>query len=196
MTYLRHSEWRLSGQRKQRNDPASTNSAVNKRRQERKYERQERPNERLNYINNMKTGMTELTTINQSTPINYINNGETARNDDEDNIVSVTILRGTTVALDKKPSNQIQKYEHEQLRCKKPSFSILNYRRGQKTRLQQIQDICKLYINTYSFTQLSEVLLWYQCCILSVVYNQKNRSSHSRSNEYSKEWGWAQEEED
>ena len=113
----------------------------------RKYEGQERPNERLNYINNMKTGMTELTTINQSTPINYINNGETARNDDEDNIVSVTILRGTTVALDKKPSNQIQKYEHEQLRCKKPSFSILNYRREQKTRLQQIQDALKLYIN-------------------------------------------------
>ena len=33
----------------------------------RKYEGKERPNEQLNYINNMKTGMTELTTINQST---------------------------------------------------------------------------------------------------------------------------------
>ena len=116
-----------------------------------KYDRQERPNESLNYINNIKTRMTELTTINQSTPINYINNGETARNDDEDNIVSVTILRGTTVALDKKPSNQIQKYEHEQLRCKKPSFRILNYRREQKTRLQQIQDALKLYINLVDF---------------------------------------------
>ena len=122
-------------------------SGVNKQRQERKYERQERPNERLNYINNIKTRMTELTTINQSTPINYINNGETARSDNEVNIVSVTILRGTTDAVDKKPSNQIQKYKHEQLRCKKQSFSILNYRRDwQKTRLQQIQDIWKLYI--------------------------------------------------
>ena len=78
--------------------------------------------------------MTKLTTINQSTPINYINNGETARNDDEDNIVSVTILRGTTDAVDKKPSNQIQKYKHEQLRCKKHSFSILNYRRDRRTK--------------------------------------------------------------
>ena len=78
--------------------------------------------------------MTELTTINQSTPINYINNGETARSDNEDNIVSITILRGMTDAVDKKPSNQIQKYKHEQLRCKKHSFSILNYCRGRRTK--------------------------------------------------------------
>ena len=62
----------------------------------RKYEGQERPNERLNYINNMKTGMTELTTINQSTPINYIDNRKIARNGNEDNIDHVIILRATT----------------------------------------------------------------------------------------------------
>ena len=99
-----------------------------------KYERQEQPNEQLNYINNIKTRMTELTTINQSTPINYINNGETERNNNEDNIASVTILRGTTEAVGKNLSNQIQEYKHEQLCCKKHSFSILNYCRDRRTK--------------------------------------------------------------
>ena len=62
------------------------------------------------------------------------NNNQPINSNDEGNIVSVIILRGTTDAVDKKPSNQIQKYKHEQLRCKKHSFSILNYRRDRRTK--------------------------------------------------------------